>query len=184
MPVELDVGALPDAGCSKFVHRQVRWERLPVAPTKRYRLVPAGPEDEAWLERLRRAVYRDLFEATWGAWDEDRHQRQFAACQERGAISIIELDGTRVGMVQLFEHVDAIEVGEIQIAPEYQSRGIGTRVLRDTIARAHARRKKVTLRTGLKNYRALELYRRLGFEEVVQTVTHVQMESKPESGRS
>jgi ribosomal protein S18 acetylase RimI-like enzyme len=146
----------------------------------RYRLAPTRPEDEAWLEQLRRAVYRDLFDATWGGWDEDRHQRHFAAGLDCGEICAIEVDGTRVGMVQLFEHIDAIEIGEIQIEPIYQSRGIGTQVLRDTIARAHAQRKKVTLRTGLKNYRAFELYRRLGFERVAQTETHDHMECKPE----
>lgn len=147
----------------------------------RYRLVSARPEDEPWLERLRRAVYRDLFEATWGGWDEDRHQRQFDACLERDEIYIIEVDGTPVGMVQLFEDVDVVEVGEIQITPDYQSRGVGTRVLRDTMAQAHSQGKKVTLHTGLKNHRARELYRRLGFERVAQTETHVQMESRPES---
>lgn len=30
-----------------------------------YRLVPATESDQAWLEQLRRSVYRDLFFATW-----------------------------------------------------------------------------------------------------------------------
>ena len=54
-------------------------------------------------------------------------------------------------MVQLFDRPDSIEVGEIQIEPQYQSRGIGTRILRDTIIRAHGEGKKVCLCTGLKN---------------------------------
>ena len=33
-------------------------------------LVPASIEDRAWLERLRRYVYQDLFKATFGKWDE------------------------------------------------------------------------------------------------------------------
>jgi ribosomal protein S18 acetylase RimI-like enzyme len=150
-----------------------------VAAIMRYRLIPTRSEDEAWLEKLSRAAYRDLFVATWGGWDEDRHQRHFAACLECGEICAIEIDDARVGMVQLFEHTDAIEIGEIQIEPEYQGRGIGTQVLRDTLAQAHAQRKKVILRTGLKNIRAIELYRRLGFERVIQTETHEHMECKP-----
>ena len=35
-----------------------------------YRLIPAAPQDEAWLEALRRSVYQELFQATWGGWDE------------------------------------------------------------------------------------------------------------------
>ena len=144
-----------------------------------YRLVPTTAEDRPWLDELRRAVYLDLFVATWGGWDENRHSRHFNKCWERGAISAIELDGIRVGMVQLSDQVDAVEIREIQIHPSYQGQGIGTRVLQDTIAQAHAERKKVYLSTGLQNLRAVKLYRRLGFVEVAQTETHYHMESDP-----
>src|SRR5262245_58844437 len=117
-----------------------------------YRLVPANPEDRAWLEQLRRAVYRDLFFATWGNWDEARHLRHCAECWQQGEIQIIEAYGARVGMVQLFDGSDAIEVGEIQIEPGYQGRGLGTRLLRDTLGRAHAQSKTVRLSTGLQNH--------------------------------
>lgn len=43
-----------------------------------YQLVLAVREDEAWLEQLRRAVYQELFLATWGGWDEARHLRHCA----------------------------------------------------------------------------------------------------------
>lgn len=146
-----------------------------------YRLIPTTPDDQHWLEQLRRSVYRDLFFATWGGWDEARHLRHFTDCWERGDIYVIEVDGERVGMIQLFERADAVEVGEIQIQPSYQGRGIGTHVLRDTIARAHAKHRKVILSTGLKNRRAFELYRRLGFRRVAQTETHDHLEYEPES---
>jgi ribosomal protein S18 acetylase RimI-like enzyme len=145
-----------------------------------YRLIPASIEDEVWLERLRRDAYQDLFVATFGSWDEARHARQFTECLNRGGISIIEVDGARMGMIQLFDHTDAIEVGEIQIQPTYQGRGIGTRLLCDTIARAHAQRKKVSLSTGLKNHRAFAFYQRLGFRHIAQTDTHNHMECKPD----
>jgi len=45
-----------------------------------YQLVPALMEDQAWLERLRRDVYLELFVATFGSWDEVRHARQFSEC--------------------------------------------------------------------------------------------------------
>ena len=100
-------------------------------------LVPASIEDRAWLERLRRYVYQDLFKATFGKWDEARHARQFEACWERGGIWIINVNDMRVGMIQLFEQPDAVEVCEIQIQPSHQSQGIGSRILKNTIARAH-----------------------------------------------
>jgi ribosomal protein S18 acetylase RimI-like enzyme len=138
----------------------------------RYQLVPASAQDKEWLEQLRRAVYRDLFFATWGAWDEARHIRHCEECWGLGSILVIEVGETRVGMIQMFESADAVEVGEIQIAPAHQNNGIGTRLLQDTVTRAHADGKKVSLSTGLRNRRAFELYIRLGFRHVGQTDTH------------
>jgi ribosomal protein S18 acetylase RimI-like enzyme len=137
-----------------------------------YQLVPASVEDEAWLERLRRDVYQELFIATFGSWDEARHARQFSECLNRGGISIIEVNGARVGMIQLFDEPDAVEIGEIQIQPRHQNQGIGSRVLQDTIIRVHAQRKKVSLSIALKNQRAYQLYHRLGFQKVAQNDTH------------
>src|SRR6476660_6731346 len=76
---------------------------------------------------LRRDVYQELFKMTFGSWDETRHARQFGECLNRGGISIIEVDGAPVGMIQLFDQSDAVEVGEIQIQPSHPNQGIGTR---------------------------------------------------------
>jgi len=138
-------------------------------------LVPASIEDRAWLERLRRYVYQDLFKATFGKWDEARHARQFEACWERGGIWIINVNDMRVGMIQLFEQPDAVEVCEIQIQPSHQSQGIGSRILKNTIARAHKQQKRVLLSVALKNKRALQLYHRLGFQKAGQSETHNHM---------
>ena len=119
-----------------------------------YQLIPGSLEDEVWLERLRRDVYQELFMATFGGWDEARHLRHCAECWERGAIYAIEVDGLRVGMIQLFDQPDAVEVGEIQIQRSHQNEGIGSRVLQDTIARVHEQRKKVLLSVAVKNERA------------------------------
>ena len=141
-----------------------------------YRLVPATNEDQSWLEQLRRAVYRDLFFATWGDWDEARHQRHCSECWERGGIFCIEVDGSRVGMIQLFDHPETVEIGEIQISPSHQGQGVGTVLIRDTVHSAHAKGKKVSLCTGLRNRRAFTLYKRLGFRHVGRTDTHDLME--------
>ena len=137
-----------------------------------YRLVEASPADESWLENLRRRAYSDLFDATWGGWDEVRHSRQFSESMKRGHISIIEADGVRVGMVQLFDETNAVEIGEIQIDPSHQGRGIGTRVLLDVIADASAQGRGVRLSVGLKNQKAIRLYERLGFLSEGQSDTH------------
>jgi ribosomal protein S18 acetylase RimI-like enzyme len=150
----------------------------------RYLLSPATEADQSWLEELRRAVYRELFIATWGQWDEVRHLRHFAESWERGNIQTVTLDGERIGMIQLHDYPDRLEIDEIQIKPSHQRMGIGSHILRDAIAQAHARQKKVTLSTGLGNPGAVRLYERLGFQHVCRSETHFQMESAPSARRS
>ena len=78
-----------------------------------------------------------------------------------------------MGMIQLFDQPDAVEVGEIQIQPNHQNQGIGGRVLKDTIPRVHEQRKKVLLSVVLKNERAYRLYERLGFQRVAHNDTQI-----------
>ena len=142
-------------------------------------LQPSTPEDRPWLEELRRTAYLDLFIATWGGWDEGRHQRHWTSCVQEGRISIIKLDGTNAGMVQIFDEDSSVEVAEIQVLPEFQNRGIGSTVIADIVKRAHANQKPVTLSTGLKNTRAKKLYQRLGFELVKETDAKIYFELRP-----
>lgn len=132
----------------------------------------AREDDRAWLEQLRRAVYGELFTATFGGWDEERHARQWRECWERGSISIIESKSEPVGMIQVFERPDEVEVGELQITPGWQNQGIGSAVLRETISAARARGQAVVLSTGLRNAAARRLYLRLGFQETAPSATH------------
>jgi ribosomal protein S18 acetylase RimI-like enzyme len=140
-----------------------------------YRLVDAAPADEAWLDGLRRRAYADLFDVTWGGWDEARHVRQFSESMGRGHVSIIEVDGERAGMIQLIDHGDEVEVAEIQVDPDRQNRGLGTAVLLDAISGARARGRPLRLSVGLANRKAIRLYERLGFSPVGQSETHCHM---------
>ncbi len=140
-----------------------------------YRLRPATAADRNWLEQLRRDAYAGLYDATWGGWDEARHQRHFDESWHRGGILVIEVDGHAAGMLQVDESPRQVEVLEIQVRPERQKRGLGSRVLEDRIAAARARDQAVRLSVGLKNRGAYRLYRRLGFKERERTDTHFVM---------
>lgn len=141
----------------------------------KHRLVDASSEDETWLDGLRRRAYADLFDVTWGHWDEARHLRQFSESIARGHISIIEVEGKRVGMIQMLDHSDAVEIAEIQIDPSHQNRGVGTSVVKGVISNASGLGRDVRLSVGLMNQKAIELYERLGFSSVGQSETHCHM---------
>ena len=138
----------------------------------RYRLLRTTAHDQRWIDQLRRHVYQELFVATFGSWDEARHVRQTSECWDRGHISIIEVDGERVGMVQMFDRTGFVEIGELQIQPSYQNRGIGGRILSDIVNQAHKRGKSVKLSVASKNDRANLFYQRHGFRQVAETETH------------
>jgi len=137
-----------------------------------YTLTEASEDDRSWLDQLRRRVYADLFVATWGEWDEARHRRHFAACLQRGHISIVSVEGSRVGMLQLLEEPGGLEVAEVQVDPAHQGRGIGTTILQDVLRRAEPEGVPVSLRVGHQNEAAIRLYERLGFQTVTRTDTH------------
>jgi ribosomal protein S18 acetylase RimI-like enzyme len=145
----------------------------------RYRLVPASTRDETWLAELRRSVYQELFHTTFGGWDEERHIRHSKECWDGAHISLIWIDATPAGMVQIFEEADAVEIGEIQIQPSHQNLGIGSQILTDVLRRSHQQGKSVKLSTGLKNERAHKLYQRLGFRSVGQSETHYHFSTDP-----
>ncbi|NBC22667.1 MAG: GNAT family N-acetyltransferase [Gammaproteobacteria bacterium] len=138
-------------------------------------LRPASEADKEWLDFLRREAYRDLFDATWGGWDEARHRRHFSEFWEAGGISTVTVDGQAVGVVQLFDSEGTVEIGEIQVLPERQKGGLGTRILMDVIERAKKEGKRASLYLGLKNQGAFRLYERLGFEETGRSDTHIFM---------
>ena len=130
-----------------------------------YSLKPASEIDKVWLDNLRREAYRDLFVVTWGGWDEVRHREHFAKTWEAGSISIIVVGELPVGMIQLLEADDEVEIAEIQILPDQQVHRLGTRVLEDVIDSARMKNKRVSLYLGLKNLGAFRVYERLGFQE-------------------
>lgn len=147
--------------------------------SKRYRLLAAAPADTSWLDELRRAAYAALFEATWGEWDEARHLRHFQHCLAQGNISVIETAEGRVGMVQVIEGPASVEICELQVFPQWQKGGIGSRVLQDTVRSAHQEGKAVHLSLGLKNEAAHRLYQRMGFQEWSRSETHIHMVFPP-----
>jgi ribosomal protein S18 acetylase RimI-like enzyme len=94
-------------------------------------------------------------------WWHDELDKKLAA----GGMSAITVDGEVVGLLNLYTSDDgAIDLDMIALAPDRQSAGLGTRVLRDVMASAP----RVHLRVR-KGNAAKALYDRLGFRVVKET---------------
>ncbi len=141
-----------------------------------YALRPATESDKQWLDTLRREAYRELFTATWGGWDEARHVRHFAESWGTGNISVVLVNDTPAGMMQVLESDEAIEIAEIQVLPSRQNLGLGSQLLVDVIASASRQGKPLRLHLGRQNHSALRLYERNGFTELGRSDTHIFME--------
>ena len=138
----------------------------------------ATASDTPFAREAHHGAYREPVLRQFGQWDETRQDQLFAGDWADAVFEIIELDGTPCGYACIEEREDDFHVREIVIHPDFQGRGIGTAVLRETQQRARAKGVPVRLGTFLTN-RAAGLYRRLGFQETGRTDIHVLMEWRP-----
>lgn len=91
-------------------------------------------------------------------------RRKIAGCI--GEYERVMLDGELVGYVHFSQDGDRMELDDLYVLPEYQGRGIGTRVIQRCCGMTEL---PVYLYVFIRNEGAVKLYRRLGFE-INQTI--------------
>jgi ribosomal protein S18 acetylase RimI-like enzyme len=141
-------------------------------------LRPTTAEDRGFLFELHRAAMRPYVEETWG-WDDAEQSRLFAADFDPASFEIVQLDGADAGMLAVEETDEEIWLGAIEIHPHFQSRGLGTEVVRSLLDSAASVGKPVTLRVLHTNPRARALYERLGFQSFREIKTHTYLRANP-----
>jgi ribosomal protein S18 acetylase RimI-like enzyme len=117
-----------------------------------------------------------LVEAVWG-WDEADQRRRFHEAftpARTQRTRLIVVDGVEVGVLIVEDQGGEVLLELIEVLPSYQRRGLGSAVVRDLLDRASRRGSPVALRV-LKVNPAQKLYRRLGFDVVGETDTHLLM---------
>jgi ribosomal protein S18 acetylase RimI-like enzyme len=145
-----------------------------------YVLRACTPADEPFARRLHREAYKDVVTRQFGEWDDARQSGFFEAKWDPARYQVIEVEGERAGIAAVSIRDGEHSLDEIQLLPEFQSRGIGTAVLRELQADASAAELPVRLRV-LRLNRAKALYERLGFTTYDETETHFLMEWLPPS---
>lgn len=137
-------------------------QQLKKVGSRPYTLRQATADDFTFLYDLHRTTVREAVEATWG-WDESFQHRRFREHFDPAGSQIIVVDGCDVGVLQVEEWGDEVYLGLIEIVLSHQGRGLGTRVIKDVLALAHAENRPVSLHVLRTNPRARRLYDRLGF---------------------
>ncbi|EAY24192.1 GNAT family N-acetyltransferase [Microscilla marina] len=123
--------------------------------------LPATPQDIEYLLWLRQQTMTHYLELAGIPTDQQTHLSRIRYQLENAYI--ICWQGTKAGLLKYTQDETQIEVIQIQIAPEYQGKGIGKTVLENVLSKARENKLKVVL-SVLKHNPALRLYQRVGFE--------------------
>ena len=138
-----------------------------------YELRPARKDESAALYEIHRAALSEYVRQTWGAWDEPWQQKFWGQHWPPHRQAIVAR-GELAGYLEVEPRPESLWVANIELHPRFQSRGIGTSILRDVQARARDAGQHVTLQV-LRVNPAKRLYERLGFRTTGETETHYLM---------
>jgi ribosomal protein S18 acetylase RimI-like enzyme len=130
-------------------------------------LRPATDADSEFCYRLHKAAMGDYVTAIWG-WDEQVQRGFHARAFNPGRWQIITTGGADAGMLDVEYRPGEIYLARIEIHPDYQGRGIGTRLIRALADEARQKGQALVLDVLTVNHRAQALYRRLGMTEVAR----------------
>jgi GNAT superfamily N-acetyltransferase len=122
------------------------------------------PVDYGFARQLYRATMHDRTEEAFG-WNEYRQDMSFARQFILKEVRVIMLGGKDVGWIQTRTEGAVLNLLQFYVAPEWQSRGIGSVVLKRLMAESKRRGKVIAL-SVMKGSPAIRLYHRHGFRSL------------------
>lgn len=129
-----------------------------------------------FVYEVKKEAYKKYVEENFGQWNEEVQKEYFDKFIDgvKENAYIIEYDNKDVGFYngEVIENGD-YEIGNICIIPEYQGRGIGTKIVKDIIKQNIDRNIRLQY---FKQNPVGNLYKRLGFVLVSESKYHYQME--------
>ena len=138
-------------------------------------LVPYTDDDYEFVYEVKKNAYKKYVEECWGAWLEEDQRTYFEkfinTVKNNG---FVIMDGDKKIVFYNGEVLDNgnYEVGNICIIPEYQGKGIGTKILKDKLEENKDRDIEIQY---FKQNPVGKLYERLGFVPSRETEYHYQM---------
>lgn len=137
------------------------------------RFVSAKPEDVPFLLTLRkRTMNEHLLRASFPVDDEYHLARIHEAYNDS---LIIYLNERKVGLIKLSKREKSLHIRQLQILPEFQNKGVGSKVLSVVIQKSHDLALPITLNVLLHNP-AKALYVKHGFKVIGENTLEYQME--------
>lgn len=131
--------------------------------------------DYQFVYEVKRNAYKKYVEECWGEWDEETQQKYFENFinQVKDNAYIIQCDNKDIGFYngESLENGN-YEIGNICIIPEYQGKGIGTKILKNILEKYSDTNIEIQY---FKQNPVGNLYERLGFKKSGETEFHYQM---------
>jgi ribosomal protein S18 acetylase RimI-like enzyme len=119
----------------------------------------ATSADDEFCWRLHEASMREYVEPVYG-WDAFLQHTYHVEWFDPDRLSVIEdEDGEAIGVLEVIDEGDHLYLSRIEVLPEAQGHGIGTRVVGDLLTRGRT----VRLHVFTNNVGARRFYERLGF---------------------
>ncbi len=138
-------------------------------------LVPYTDDDYEFVYEVKKNAYKKYVEECWGSWieeDQRTYFEKFITIVRNNAYIIVDGD-KKIGFYngEILENGN-YEVGNICIIPEYQGKGIGTKILKEKLDENKDRNIEIQY---FKQNPVGKLYERLGFVPSGETQFHYQM---------
>lgn len=135
-----------------------------MASRSRFQLRPARPEEFDFAAEIYISAMRPLMQQL-NAWDEPMRRAAFRRSFKSADARIISRDGVDIGWIQVTERDADYHLTQIQIIEDYCGLGIGSEIINGLLDRAAREGKTVSL-SAVRGNRAIELYKRMGFQVI------------------
>jgi GNAT superfamily N-acetyltransferase len=137
---------------------------------------PAFPEHVEELVRIRIAAMRDSL-IKIGRFDPDRARERFVSGFNPQYTRFINVSGLRVGFVVVKPEASGLKLDHLYIEPEYQGRGIGSKVLQKIFDTADQLGLTISV-TALRDSESNSFYQKHGFvfqDETERDINYIRM---------
>src|ERR1051326_7080881 len=94
----------------------------------------ASVADTDFARNIHHRAYRDVIERQYGNWSREAQDKFFADAWSAATHEIVLCDSVPCGYTCIDSADDEIYIRELVVDPDFQSRGIGTRVINDLLA--------------------------------------------------
>lgn len=138
-----------------------------------YKLRPATMRESAFLYDLRAMTMKAQVEQIPG-WSPEMREAYYLDFDPK-VHQIIVIDGKNAGAVSVIDRGTEVYISNLHLLPEYQGRGLGTRILGDLMRQAASQGVPLTAQAFKRNTASLKMLERLGYVVTGETDLRYQL---------